>query len=241
MDMTEAPEHTPETAYAAYQAAPNTASLNAVVKSLKPTIGYALASVNAADDPLLRSKAEVYAAKAVKKYNPEHAGGASLATHVGNQLKQLSRAARTARSPVGMPERAQLDAYQLYQARRSYEDEHGHEPDVVQLSDYAGMPVKRIEKIGQMQMSTPSEAGFGGELEQASVDLTPDALEYVHHDADYTDRRILELKTGYGGHKPLSPQEVCAKLRLTPSQLSRRSMRLAKRIQELQASLEKIS
>ena len=239
--MTDTPKHTPETAYAAYQAAPNMANLNTVVKALKPTIGYALASVNASDDPILQSQAEIYAAKAIKKYNPEHAGGASLATHVSTQLKQLSRSARQSRSPVGMPERAQLDAYQLHLARKSYEDEHGKEPDVVELSDYAGIPVKRIEKIGQMQMSTPSETGFGGELEQSNLDMTPDALEYVHHDSDYTDRRILELKTGYGGHKALSPQEVCAKLRLTPSQLSRRSMRLAKRIQELQASMERIT
>ena len=71
--MTDTPKHTPETAYAAYQAAPNMANLNTVVKALKPTIGYALASVNASDDPILQSQAEIYAAKAIKKYNPEHA------------------------------------------------------------------------------------------------------------------------------------------------------------------------
>jgi DNA-directed RNA polymerase specialized sigma subunit len=210
-----------------------------VVKTLKPTINYALASYNAADDPFLRSQAEVYTAKAIKKYDPSF--GANLSTHVSNQLKQLSRAARMSKSPVSMPDRAQLDAYQLHVARKSYEDEHGREPDAVELADYSGLPLKRIEKIGQMQISTPSESGFGGDLEQGKADLTPDALEYVHHDSDHIDRRIMELKTGYGGHKPLSPQEVCAKLRLTPSQLSRRSQRLAYRIQKIQASLENIT
>jgi len=231
-------EHTPETAYAAYQANPNLDTLNTTVKALHPTIQYALGSVNAADDPLVQAKAHVYAARAVKKYNPEHAGGASLATHVGNQLKQLSRAARQSKSPTQLPERAQLDSYKMFQAKKRYEDEHGHEPDVLQLADYTGMPVKRIEKVQRMQMSTPSESSFGGELEQGQTDMSPDAMEYVHHDADHTDRQILELKTGYGGTQQLSPMEICAKLRLTPSQLSRRSMRLAKRIQEMQAAME---
>ena len=234
-------EHTPETAYAAYQANPNLDTLNTTVKALQPTINYALASSNASDDPFVQAKAQVYAARAVRKYNPEHTGGASLATHVASQLKQVTRVARQSKSPVQLPERAQLDAYKMFQARRRFEDENGREPDVVELADYTGMPVKRIEKVTKMAWSMPSESAFGGDLEQGSMDMSPDALEYIHHDSDHTDRQILELKTGYGGGPQMSPQDICAKLKLTPSQLSRRSMRLAKRIQEIQSALEQTS
>jgi len=225
--------------YSTYKSNPTPETLHAVVKSLAPTINYALGSVNAADDPLVRSKAQIYAAQAIEKYDPEHAGGASLATHVGSQLKQLSRTARQSRAPIQIPERAQLDAYRLSEAKKKFMDEHGHEPDMVELSDYTGMPAKRLEKLNRYQYAIPSEEGYGADIEQEGPDFGKDALEYVYHDSDHTDRRIMDLKLGYGGNQQMEPKVVADKLKLTPSQLSRRSMRLAKRIHEIQDALEK--
>jgi DNA-directed RNA polymerase specialized sigma subunit len=225
-----------DSAYAAYRANPAPDTLHGVVKTLAPTINYALASVNAVDDPLVRSKAQIYAAQAVAKYDPVY--GANLATHVGHQLRQLTRTARQSRAPVKIPERVQLDSFKLSEAKKSFMDEFGHEPDILELADHTGMPVKHIEKLNRYQFSIPSEEGYGADIEHEGPDFAKDALEYIHHDSDHTDRRILELKLGYGGHAPLNPQEVGAKLKLTPSQLSRRSMRLAKRIHEVQSALE---
>lgn len=231
---------TPDEAYAAYKQAPSKDSLYNVVKSVKPTIDYALSSVGANEDPVIRSHAELFTAKAIEKYDPAHAAGANLTTHIGHQLRQLSRTARAVRSPVQLPDRIQTEAYQLHQAKLRFQEENDREPDVLELADFTGMPVKKIEKIHRYQISIPSEAPFGGPTAETEPDYTQDALDYVYHDADHTDRQIMELKTGYGGRQVLSPQEVAAKLRLTPSQLSRRSMRLAARIQRMQDALEKI-
>lgn len=231
---------TTDEAYQAYRTAPTPATLHGVVKTLQPTIDYALASVNASDDPLVCSRAHLFAAEAVERYSPEHAGQASLATHVGSHLRQLSRTARQSRSPVMIPERAQLDAYKLSEARKRFEDEHGREPDMTELADATGMPIKRLAKIGQYAMSTPSEEGFGGEIESSTPDYAQDALEAIHQDSDHTDRRIIELKLGFGGHQQMEPQLVAQKLNLTPSQLSRRAMRIAKRMHDYQMALENV-
>ena len=231
-------EPKPDEAYRAYQAAPSPDTLHGVVKSLRPTIDYALASVNASDDPLVRSKAHIYAAEAVEKYDPR--AGASLTTHVGHHLKQLSRTARQSRSPVRIPERVQLDAYNLNEAKKRFNDENGHEPDLIELADYTGMPVKWLSKVNSYALNMPSEAGYGGEVESSAPDFAQDAMDAIHHDSDHTDRRILELKVGYGGHQQLSPQEVATQLKLSPSQLTRRSMRLAKRIHDYQSAMESV-
>jgi DNA-directed RNA polymerase sigma subunit (sigma70/sigma32) len=233
-------EPTTDQLYETYRQQPTPQNLHSVVKSLSPTIDYALASVNASADPVVRSRAELYTAAAIKKYNPEHAAGANLATHVGHQLRQLSRAARQSRSPVRIPDRAQTEAYMLSKARQSFEEEHGREPTALDLADYTGTPLKRIEKIQSYQLSIPSEEAFGGTMNEDQPDFAKDALTYVYHDADHTDRRILEMKTGFSGHPVLEPQEVAQRLRLTPSQLSRRSMRLAKKIQDMEEALNQI-
>ena len=69
---------------------------------------------------------------------------------------------------------------------------------------------------------------------------THEAMDYVHHDSDYIDRKILEHKSGYGGAELLSPAAVAQKLGLTPSQLSRRSAKLALKINDLEQSMKKL-
>ena len=228
------------TLYGAYQANPTPESLHSVVKALEPTIGYSLASVNASNDPVVRAKASLYAGEAIKKFNPADPDAASLPTFVASHLRQLSRTSRASRSPVSIPERIQLDAYKLDQAKKKFTDRTGREPDMVELADEVKLPIKRIEKIHRYQFSVPSEVSLGGDINEEGPDFDKDAVEYVYHDADYTDRKILEMKTGFGGNPTMIPRDIAIKLNLTPTQLSRRSMRLTDRINKIRDGLTKI-
>jgi DNA-directed RNA polymerase specialized sigma subunit len=223
--------------YKAYKATPGPESLSAVVKALHPTINFALGSVGAGQDPLVGAKAHLFTADAVSQYDPTM--GASLPTFVTSQLRQLSRTARQSRSPVAIPERIQIDNFKLKQMRDKFQDQHGREPDMLELADVTGIPMKRLEKIQRYQYSIPSEAQVG-DLEKEGPDYGKEAMDYVYHDADHTDRRILEMKTGYAGHPQMSPKDIAIKLNLTPTQLTRRSMRMAQKITKLQSSLESI-
>ena len=222
-------------AYAAYQADPNPDNLTRVVKGLRPTIDYGLAQYNAAQDPLLRAKAMSFAVDAVQKFNPTM--GASLPTFLSSQLRQLSRAARQSRSPVKIPERLQIEAMKLNHARKAFFDEHGREPDTLELADYTGTPVKRIEKVRRYQVAVPSEEAMG-EQPDTEPDFDREALEYVYHDSDHLDRRVLEMKMGYAGHPVMEPKAIATALNLSPTQLSRRSARLAMRINSIANTLK---
>ena len=236
MTAVQAAPQSPEFHFEAYQKDPNPANLNAVVDSLKPTIGHALSSVGGQDDPALKIHARTMAANAVKKYRPD--SGASLATWTSSQLQQLRRLRREVQSPVHVPERAQLDAMKLHRAEQAFHDDHNRVPTVGELADYTSMPVSRIEKVRRSFRRTPTEESVGSSGNAQVADYAPEAMGYVYHDSDHVDRRIIELKTGYGGETQMAPQDIGVLLKLTPSQLSRRSARISLRMQELEEALQ---
>jgi len=228
------------TRYLQWRTRPNPDNMSQVIKALQPHIGYSVQAIGAHGDPYVNTMANVIAAQAVKTYNPDMPGAAGLHTHVKNQLQQLTRIARRSRSVLQVPERTQLDALAIHRAKTSFEEKHGREADVAELADHSGFSVKRIEKVLKQTRAVPSESAVPGDDEQDAVDFTPEAMDYVYHDADHVDRKILEHKTGYGGTDILPPALVAQKLGLTPSQLSRRSARLALKINELEQSLRRL-
>lgn len=224
--------------YAAYQQDPTPARLHAVVGTLKPAIDYALSSINAVGDPYLRAKAQVITAKAVQSFNPEF--GAGLPTWVSGQLMQLRRIKRQTQNPVRVPEGIQLDAVTLMKAEHDFQDKHDREPDLHELADFSRLPVRRIQQIRQTFRKMPSQAAVGDAAQSFTPDFSEEALDYVYRDADYIDRKILEMKTGYGGTDPLPPKLVAQKLRLTPTQLSRRAAKLSFRVQQIEKTLNEV-
>lgn len=231
------------TPYDEWRMNPTPDNLFAVTKSLQPTITSVLASMGASGNPDLASKARVVAAKAVQSYDP--ASGTSLATWTSQQLRQLSRDRRKSDSVMSIPEGVMLDSYALYKAETEFEDEHGREPSVQELSDLAHMSVRRIEqvrkkfrKIGTDTSEDP-EATTGG-VEGYQTDFSRDAIEYVYNDGDLLDKKLLEYTTGYGGNPVLNNKQIMDKLHLTPVQLTRRKASLSIRIKDLIDDLESV-
>lgn len=237
--MTGAKPNNLDLAYQAYLSDPTPDKLSDVVDQLNPVINYSLSSMNATTDNLIRNKAKIFAADAVKKYSPEY--GAALPTWVSGQLMQLKRFKREVNQPVKVPERVQLDAYTLSRAEQEFIDKFDREPDVEELADYAKMPRKRIEKIRRSFRAMPSQGAIGDGFTQHETDFGAEALDYAYKDADKLDRKIIEMKTGYGGrYEPMPPNKIAAMLGLTPSQLTRRSIKLSLRIQEIEKNLQDI-
>jgi hypothetical protein len=91
-------------------------------------------------------------------------------------------------------------------------------------------------------MATPTEGVFSeGQLEKDSPDYLNEATNYVYHESDHVDRKILELKTGFGKSDKFSPmkaKDIASRLRISPSQVSRRSLKLSKKINEIKDALE---
>lgn len=231
-------KNTPELAFTDYSADPSVDNLNRVITTLQPTIDYQLASLGSSADPVMRNKALVYTAQAIPNYDPERG---SLPTYVSSQLRRLSRERRALNSPMKIPERAQLDAYAASRSEQEYIDQYGREPDMAQLSDFSGISTAKLGKIRDNMVAVPTEDAFGEQLEHDAPDFLEEATTYVYVDSDHVDRRILELKTGHNmgrAHKPLKAKDIAEKLQISPSQVSRRSLRLSKKINEIKEALE---
>ena len=228
--------------YDLWKSDPSPENLAGVVGKLRPTIDHAVAAAGAYDDPLIKNQAKLFAADAIKKFDPV-AGGSALPTWVSGQLMQLRRFKRQNNAPIQIPERIQIDSWHLAKSERELQDKLGRDPDLVELSDHTKIPIKKIEKIRRTYRKMPGSAALPedsgvGAIEQ---DFAKEAIDYVYQDADYIDRKVMELKMGYGGATdPLQPKDVAAKLKLTPSQLTRRSAKIAYRIQQVNNNLESI-
>lgn len=223
-----------------------------VLKSLEPTINYTLASYNATGDPYIVSTAKILAARAIKKYDPSY--NVSLPTYLSSQLRKLTRVVRDARSPIKLPERHVYEAAELKEAEQSFMEEHGREPDLTELADYAKMPIKKIKDIRSKMIKQVSEGQYFnsesssdddqggasvGEQDSSASDFTEEALMYVHNDLDHRQKKILEWSTGYGGSPILSPAEIANRLKLSQSQISRITAGLAAKVHSTLTALNK--
>ena len=229
--------------YEKWQLFKDSDSLYEVTKSLRPTIDSVVASLGGTGNPQVAAKARVIAAKAIQTYDPS--AGTTLPTWVSQQLRQLTRDIRKSNSMVHVPDGVQLDGYTLYRAEREFEDEHGREPTVEELSDISHLSVKRIKDVRQKMRPVVTDAGTESEdgsslLSVENSDYTQDALDYVYAESDRNDRKILEYTVGYGGATPLDAKQIMQKLKLTPVQLSRRKARLSMRINEVVEGLSAV-
>ena len=238
--------------YNLYKQFPTHDNKNKVIRALTPSINYALGSLNATDDPLIRAKAKVYASRAIDKFDPSY--GVNLNTYVSSQLRKLTRTVRDMRNPIKIPEAQIYEAQALAEAEQKFIDEHGREPDLTELSDASGMSLKKIGDIRSKYIKQVSESQYytGGGSDESddrstsaaeegmeNADFTEEALRYVHAGLNHRDKKILEWTTGMYGSKQLSPAEISMRLKVSQSQISRILNKLAQDVNSTMQGLSK--
>ena len=204
------------------------------LKKLEPQINYQLSQYGLSDDPLARSKAKVLASRAIKAYDPN--SGASLNTWVDRSLQPLSRFKRERSFAVQLPERAVLDNYSVRLAEIEFEESNGRLPEMDELADAAGVSMKRLSALRKAVRPQVSENALdGASVEKNMEDDTMDeALSSIWNEADKMDRKIIEMKTGFGGRNaPMTAGDVAVALGMTPVQLSRRSTRITAKLDQI--------
>lgn len=234
------PEKSELTPYEVWVMNPTKDNLYDVTESLQPTINAVLASFGS-KDPNIRTKARIAAAKAVQSYDPTR--GVSLATWTTQQLRPLGRAIRESNSTLSIPEGVQLDAFTLNRHSKELEEELGREPTVEELADRSSISIKRIKDIRKKLRAESTESAFTQDdgssmLKGFAIDNSQEAMDYVYSDSDTVDKKLMEYTVGYGGSDVLDSKTIMKKLNLTPVQLTRRKMRLSKRIHDLIQDLD---
>lgn len=222
-----------DTLFSAWKTSPSPAGLSKIVNALSPTIDYSLSSIGAADDPTIRTKARALTAKAVTGYDPSH--GTKLSSWVASQLRPLTRYKRKTQG-IGLPERTQLDAWQIHKGTQEFLDKHGREPDTTELADYLRMPVKRIAAVRRASgRSVVSEEQTGAE---SGDDFVDEAVSYLLPELDHVGRKILEHRTGYAGADIRDAARLAAELGVSPPTVSRKAAYLHTRLQDVMDKLK---
>jgi DNA-directed RNA polymerase specialized sigma subunit len=230
-------------AYVTWRTKPTPENMAMALEAADPIIRNALTSYAGGNDAF-HTQAKKLAAQGFKTYDPRL--GAKLHSHLMNQLQPLRRVTQRRTNVVHVPERVQSDLYHLRQAQQSYFDRFGREGADSELAEQLGVPMSRLRHLRKFMRQESSESGMqtvsdeGGSepFYPGSVKANPEDIwmEYVHHDANPIDQKILEWKTGYNGKEIVSTQEIAKRLRISPSAVSQRAARMAKRMNELQAS-----
>lgn len=202
-------------------------NLRAVVDSLDSTINRALSAYTKVQTPVLRQRARLMAADAVRGYDPN--AGAKLSTHVHRQLQRLQREAPNITDPLPMPERMRRDSGIIINAISSAADAIGSEVSDEQVSELTGIPVARVNKVRNLMRRGISETAYqegmaeDDEAQEAVYSSTDPFEEWknaVYHDLSEVDRVIMAYRTGFRGAPFLANQEIAKRLRMSPGAVS---------------------
>jgi DNA-directed RNA polymerase specialized sigma subunit len=227
MDM-----NNPETLWKEWKTKPTSENLSRVVKSFEGLANTAAGQQKSINPSLLKSKARLLTAEAVKTFDPM--AGAKLSTHVFNHLRPLNRSAKD------MVEIAPLSRYYSDEGAKmigfiqNFSEENGREPDDLEIQDALGIGKKRMEKLNKTVKYEIPESQVVGDVISDSEDTESDMLnlwtEYIYNDLDLNGRKILNMKTGRNGHPIMSNEEIAVKLNMTPVDISNRASRIANSI-----------
>ncbi len=181
--------------------------------------------------PLSVVLAEAYkiANKAADSFNPK--AGVKFSTYLTNQLKKLSRISTQYGAVARLPENKQFKLQRLNQVQLHLKEELGREPNVQELSDALGIPIKEVNLLLKNKKS---------EVNISNLMYTPtfvdnendDWLHYVYHDLPPTDKLIFEHKTGFGDKPVLTNEELSKKLGISVSTINHRTKLIADKVAE---------
>lgn len=225
--------------YTAWKTKPGPATNSGMLKALQPTIEGAIRVHVGEPNPLLVSKARVMALQGLPTYDPKRG---RLQNHMYNHLLGLKRANRQQTTILKVPERVQLDKYNLENANKELTAQLGREPTDDQLADYTGFSPSRMAKVrsyksglseGYMSNLEEQGAGFsGGGSVMPGQPKKSYWTEIVYDDLDDYHKKIMELAYGLNGRKPKQNQEIAAKLGRSPGAISQAKARIQKMLDE---------
>jgi DNA-directed RNA polymerase specialized sigma subunit len=134
-------------------------------------------------------------------------------------------------SSVRLPENKQFKLQHINKAEAELNDSLGREPSLLEISEHAHIPLSQVSQI---------KKHAGGEVNISNLQYTPvfvdngndDWLHFVYHDLPDLDKVIFEHKTGFGGKKVLSNEEIGKLVNLSPSTVGNRAKMISDKMVE---------
>lgn len=213
-----------------WQQHPDDQTLSALFKDTEPVMTSALRSFGGSSDAL-RTRAKILSVDAFKSYDPTK--GASLQTHLYNHLKGLNRFRAERDAAVHIPENVRLNAESVRKFQEEYREKNDTDPSDVEIGDALGLSLKgvaRTRSTGELPESTMENEK--GDLPGRPRDPQRVWLDYVYHDLDDRNRKILEWTTGYRGAKIMAKKDIAKRLGISAAAVSLRINKIMTMLQE---------
>ena len=214
-----------------------------LLTSLKPLIYKQVHRFKGSGLPMTSLKLEGHrlAGQAIDTYDSDKS---QLNTHVTNYLKKMSRFVTNYQNVGHIPEPRALMIGKYQTSFENLQAEKGREPTVDELSDNLQISQVEVERLQTelrkdlgLKVEEGDDEGIGGFYQ--FTDTTgadprlKQAIEFVYHDSDSTDKKILEHTFGMNNKKVLNAKEIELKLKLTAFELKKRKTRLAREIRTI--------
>lgn len=181
----------------------------------------------------LETKAKALAVTAIRSYNPNM--GASLSTHVTNQLQKLSRTVYTHTQAARLPEHKAVAMASFSTAHDMLHSDLGRTPTALELAEHLGWSMPRTSEF--RKAFERKELLSSGEFNPSAFavnDYEQDPMvDFVYHDMSPANQKLFEHITGYGGAKILPNADLMDKFKLTQGQLSYRKRKLINLIKDV--------
>jgi DNA-directed RNA polymerase specialized sigma subunit len=181
--------------------------------------------------PLAIVTAEAYklANKAIDDFNEN--SGIKFSTFLVNSLKKLSRLSTQYGGIVRIPENKQFKIQKMNVAEEELRGELGREPSLAEIANKTRTSLKEVTNL---YSTRKKEVTFANVVQTPTfvTDQNDDWIHYVYHDLSDVDKIIMERKTGFGGKKILSTEELAKQLKLAASTIINRLNMITSKLAE---------
>ena len=234
----EQPKEMPESArlYSEWKQRPGPETVTPLLTALNPTIDRAMSAYGYGGDSNIKTTAQLHVVNALPRFKPDK--GAKLDTFMFNELKRLKRLGPQQQYAVPMPEQAAYDLQAIKRVEHDLSFDLGRDPTPEELSDSAGLSVKRIAGIKkQYDIPMVTEQSFdpmgsmpGQEQEQGETEKL--WLEAVYGEMDPINQHIMNWSLGLHGQPRMAKTQMAQKLGISIPAITQRARKIAMKVSE---------
>lgn len=208
-----------------------------LLRRMNPTITAAINSYAPNSGGKYDIKSAKLTLEALRAYDPKY--GAEPQTYVFNNLKRLNRIAGQSTNIIKQSESRALERKLLQEASVNFEDDHGREPSIMELSELTGLSRKKVEQLLDAETVVVPESATLTESLHDTVTNTEvnddDCFEYVYASVGPIDQKIMEWTSGKHGKPELSNNQIAAKLGVSAAAVSQRKNKIAQMLSDVRS------
>lgn len=220
----------------AWRANPTKETMSALLTRVDPVIDKALSSYAGNYAPALRTRARIMASKTIEKFDPSK--GMHLNSYLIQNLQSLNRAKADRQNVIHIPETSLLAKHRVYSAETELRSELGRDPTLSELRDKTGLDQAAIEnskKYGRTTSTSSGDSDKGDQGAHVRGDFGKIWIDYLYHDLEPRDKKIMEWTTGYGGAAVKRKGDIARELGVSAAAVSLMINKILKRMEEGQA------